>query len=315
MRILVTGAGGFLGRALLKQIASMPQVDTKVWTRAFGRWPGPGTAIPIALDLRNWTPNMEQELKGVDTVLHLAAQAASRAQTNLDDFMQSNCKFTACLAEASARNGVRHFVFVSTVKVCGEQSSGRPIDGFSPAAPQDAYAVSKYMAEQRLAEIATRSPMQVTVVRPPLVVGQNAGGNVRLLSKALVKGIPLPLKAFSQNRRSFIGVTDLADFLVTITLSSQRHSGPYVVQSGTPLSTVEFVQMLADGLGVKARLLYAPTGLLRMTSRLLGASDAFLRLAGDLEVDDSKARSDIGWTPPFGLAPEFRAMRSDLANL
>ena len=313
MRILITGAGGFVGGTLLSQAARLPDWDFLVFTRRFSSWSGVGRPIPLSLNLDIWSSDTNRFLTGVDVVLHLAALNATRDQYDLTRFLKANSDFTVKLAEAAADRGVGHFIFVSTVKVSGDRSADQPFDRYTEYSPTDAYAKSKCDAEKHLFQLASQSSMKISIVRPPPIVGRGVKGNVRSLANAILNGIPLPFGALRLNRRSFIGALDFSDLLFRIILSPTSGLGPYLAQSGSPLSTATFIESLARGLGKAVRMPAIPPRLLQAGFTAVGARDAFARLSSNLELDDNDTRYEMSWEPKFGLDQEFAEIGKELS--
>lgn len=273
--ILVTGATGFVGRALCPALAAAGRT-----VRAAGRAEtgaiGPGT---------DWSAL----LSGVDTVVHLAARVHVMRETAADpaaEFDRVNRDGTAGLARAAAAAGVRRFVFLSTVKVHGE-SSGRALSADAPARPADDYARSKWAAELALAETARK--METAVLRPPLVYGPGVAGNFITLMDLVARGMPLPLAGID-NRRSLIALDNM---VAAILWALDAPPGAYLPADGEDLSTPALVRRLAAAMARPARLFAAPESALRLAARLLGREPTFDRLAGSLTVD---ARLP-GWRP------------------
>ena len=281
-RVLVTGANGFVGRALcpaLRQAAWSVVAATRRETGEIG----PAT---------DWRPLLD----GIDAVVHLAARVhvMRGGAAEADTFERVNHRATARLAEQAAEAGVRRFVFMSTVKVHGD-ASGRPLTAGDPAAPADAYGRSKLAAEAALARHAGR--MAVVVLRPPLVYGAGAKGNFLSLLRAVDRGWPLPLAALD-NRRSLIALGNLAD---AVRAALEAPPGVYLPSDGEDVSTPALVRRIAAALGRPARLFPAPAGLLRAVAAAAGRPGAYERLAGSLTVDGRLA----GWRPPVAMAEEL----------
>jgi len=274
--VLVTGATGFVGRALCPALAAAG------WTvRAAGRAEtgdiGPDTDWSVLV-------------AGVDAVVHLAARVHVMRETAADpaaDFDRVNCGATTRLAHAATDAGVRRFVFLSTVKVHGE-SSEHALTAADPARPADDYARSKWAAEQALVDVADR--MATVTLRPPLVYGPGVGGNFRTLMNIVARGLPLPLAGIA-NRRSLIALDNL---VAAIIWSLEAPPGAYLPCDGEDLSTPALIRRLAAAMDRPARLFAAPACALRLAARLAGRAGAYGRLAGSLTVDGALP----GWRPP-----------------
>lgn len=310
-KVLVTGATGFVGRALLSRLiddglhipvaALRDQVTT---TKSV--LDGVQTAVVGTIDGQtDWAT----ALSGVSTVVHAAARVHVMADTSADplaEFRRVNVDGTLNLARQAAAVGVKRFVFVSSVKVNGEQTL--LVHGFSEAdaaAPQDAYGQSKHEAEMGLRDLAAVTGMDVVIVRPPLVYGPGVKANFAALMRAVQRGWPLPLGAVN-NQRSLVALDNLVDLIVLCLHHPAAANQTFLVSDGQDLSTAELVQGMAQAAGVKARLLPVPVWALQAGASLLGKGAAVQRLCGNLQVDISKARTLLGWVPPVTVAEGLR---------
>jgi nucleoside-diphosphate-sugar epimerase len=220
----------------------------------------------------------------------------------LTAFRTVNVDGTLNLARQAAALGLKRFVFMSSVKVNGEQTNlGQPFTEADTPSPQDAYAMSKYEAELGLRQIAANTGMEVVIIRPPLVYGPGVKANFAALLKAVQRGWPLPLGAV-YNQRSLVALDNLVDFIVTCITQPQASNQTFLVSDGQDLSTTDLVKGLAKAAGMSERLLPIPVWALRVGASLMGKSDAVQRLCGNLQVDISKARTLLGWVPPFSVA-------------
>lgn len=301
--ILVTGAIGFIGRAVCARLA---QLGHRV--KAAVRDPERARALPAMIecvtvpDLSGGT-DWGNALDGSAGVIHLVSPAGlpgANEQQQLEHFRSINVEGSARLARAAAARGVRRFVYMSTLKVNGETS---PAAGFTEndvPEPQEPYAISKWEAEQRLKEVASETRLELVVLRPPIVYGPGARGNFLALMRAVARGIPLPL-ASVRNLRSLIYVENLADAAVACLTHAQAAGKTYLVSDGEDVSTPELVRRIAAALGVRPRLLPCPIALLRLGAAALGRADDAARLLGSLQVDSSKIRRELGWNPRFSL--------------
>jgi nucleoside-diphosphate-sugar epimerase len=291
VRILITGAGGFIGRACVAGFAAAG------WqVRAVSRQPAParpGVERVLSRDpgRADWTAL----LHGVDCVLHLAG-VAHRPAASLAEYEDINVRLTGALARAAVASGVGHFVYLSSVAVHGRDRGD--IDETMPLCPGDANGRSKALAEAALREIARDTPMHWTVVRPPLVYGSDAPGNFRRLAVLVRRGIPLPLAAATAPR-SYIGIYNLVSALLCIVDNPKAAEKTYLVSDNDDLCTADLIRAMAQGVGRQARLWWLPAGLLSLGASLLGRSGDAERILGRLQIDTRAIRQELGWAPPI----------------
>ena len=306
-RVLVTGADGFVGKAVCRRLlAAGYKLRAGLWNAEL--WPvlesvTPGLSEFAVIGDLGASPNLSAALEDVSVVVHLAARVHvmhDNAADPLHEFRQVNVAGTAALARAAAEMGVRRLVFVSTAKVNGESTSGRPFAEGDPAAPQDPYAVSKWEAEEALRSVAATTGLEVVIVRPPLVYGPGVRANFLRLMRLVERGLPLPLPD-TNNRRSLIGVENLADCLVRCVSHPEAANETFMVSDGEDVSTRKLIARLARALGRSARFLPVPEFAVRLAARLVGKEAAVDRLLGSLVIDSGKARQTLGWKPPVTL--------------
>lgn len=299
--VLVTGATGFVGRACVDALLGAGYRVRRVLRSACPAILGVEDIVTgDLLDVADWSG----AVRGVDAVVHLAARVHVMRETVADPsavFRRINVDVTRRLAEAAARAGVRRFVFVSSAKVQGEHSAGRPFTEADPPAPEDAYGESKRDAEAALAGIAASTRLEVAILRPPLVYGPGVGGNLHTLLRAVARGVPLPVGAV-RNRRSLVFVGNLADAIVRCIESPAAAGRTFLVDDGEPRSTAQLVSDLARAAGRTPRMLSVPPALLGRVAGWLGQGEAARRLLDDFEVDSGVLRRTLGWTPPFSYA-------------
>ncbi len=309
--ILVTGASGFVGSALLRRLA-MAGKDVKAAYRNGKGHPPPGVQTVFAGDLgpvQDWGAALES----VEVVVHTAARVhvmRDTAADPLEEFRRTNVAGTLNLARQAAAAGVRRFVFISSVKVNGESTlPGRPFTERDAPAPQDAYGLSKLEAEHGLRAIAQETGMELVVIRPPLVYGPGVRANFRALMRAVARGLPLPLAAVD-NRRSLVGLDNLVDFIVTCIDHPSAAHEIFLVSDGEDLSTPGLIRGLAQAMGRSPRLFRMPLWMLWIPATLFGRRASLERVCGNLQVDITKARTILGWHPPVpvseGLAQVVR---------
>ncbi len=259
----------------------------------------------------------QQALAGVETIVHLAARVhvmRDAAADPLTEFRWVNVRGTLNLARQAAAAGVRRFVFLSSVKVNGEGTltpdsslgeRGRVYKESDPPAPQDAYGISKHEAELGLREIAAETGMGVVIIRSPLVYGPEVKANFQALMRAVAQGIPLPLGAI-HNRRSLVALDNLVDFIRICIEHPAAVNETFLVSDGEDLSTTELIRRLARAMGRPARLIPVPTTVLIAGATLLGKRKMVARLCGSLQVDISKARARLNWSPPVTVDDALR---------
>lgn len=323
MRVLVTGASGFIGQALCQALSrSGHTVRRVIRARATNdrapdsRFANPSvdgmaaeTMETVGIDVIGPETNWSQALAGIESIVHLAARVHVLKETAADpltEFRQVNVAGSERLARMAVAAGVRRLVYVSSVKVNGEStSSGRAFSEEDAPSPQDAYGLSKWEAEQALLEVARETGLEVVIVRPPLVYGPGVGGNFLRLMNWIDRGWPLPLGSVS-NARSLIYLGNLVDVL-TICVESPRAAGKiFLASDGEDVSTPELIRRLARVMGRQPRLISIPPAILRIAGLLTGKSAETERLLGSLCVDSSRIRRELQWTPPFPLEQGLR---------
>jgi nucleoside-diphosphate-sugar epimerase len=303
VRILVTGATGFVGRALVARMLADGEHQIRCAIRsASTAVAGSETAIIGDIDGRtDWSA----ALRGVDCVVHLAARVHDlkvRGRAALESYRAVNTAGTISLARQATDANVARFVFLSSVKVNGEAGSFTEAD---PPAPADSYGISKHEAELELLGIARDSSMDIVTVRPPLVYGPGVKANFLALVQAVSRGVPLPFGAV-HNKRSFVAVDNLIDFLVICVHHSGAANETFFVSDGEDLSTPELLRRVAAALGTKSRVLPVPPAILTALATIVGQRAAMQRLLGTLRVDISKARTRLNWSPPLSVDEGLR---------
>ena len=288
-KVLVTGASGFVGTALCDRLRAN------------------GIAFLVGKRSIELLPEM-----AIDIVVHLAARVHVMHETvsdSLSAYREVNTQGTLNLARQAAAAGVRRFVFVSTVKVNGEGRLGVYSESDAPD-PTDPYAISKWEAELGLRDIAANSGMEVVIVRPPLVYGPGVKANFLNMMRWLNRGVPLPLGAI-HNKRSLVGLGNLVDLLITCLDHPAAANQTFLVSDGEDLSTTELFRRMAAALGKPARLVPVPGWMLTVGASLFGKRELSQRLCGSLQVDISKTRNFLGWSPPVSVDVGLRATARD----
>lgn len=306
LKVLVTGATGFVGGAIVRRLLADGRHLPVAAVRSQRASLPDGIKVFQVGDLltdSDWT----DALAGVEVVIHAAARAHVMRDTAADPlagFRRVNVEGMLNLASQAVVTGVRRFVFISSIGVNGNYNSS-PFTELDTPHPVEPYAISKYEAEQRLLQLVEDCGMEVVIIRPPLVYGPNAPGNFGRLMRVVRKGIPLPLGAVC-NKRSLVALDNLVDLIVTCLDHPAAANQVFLAGDGEDLSTTELLRRMGQALGKPARLIPVPAGLLMAVATLLGKRAVAQRLLGSLQVDISKARTLLGWTPPVSVDEGLR---------
>jgi nucleoside-diphosphate-sugar epimerase len=300
-RFLVTGATGFIGRALSLELVRRGY-DTRCAVRDRTRATElPGQVVEVGEIDRE--TDWDAALGGVTTVIHLAARVhvmGEAAGDSLAEFREINVLGTKQLARVAADKGVQRIVYVSSIGVNGRNTKFKPFTEAGIVAPSSSYAISKYEAEQSLLEMSDRTGIEVVILRPPLVYGPDNKGNFLRLLKLVQRGFPLPLGSVT-NHRSMVYLGNLVDALIVCAQHSGAVGKTYLVSDGSDVSTPQLICRIARLLNKPAKLWSVPPALLRMAGRVTGKSPEVERLIESLVVDSSKIHHELGWSPPFSM--------------
>ncbi len=306
MKILLTGATGFIGQALVSSLLEQTDVMLQLAIRDnSGKTIGDHmydhrvTLIPIG-NISSRT-SWSDALLDCNIVIHAAARVHIFDEQTLDplsDFREINVEGTLNLARQAMLAGVRRFIYLSSVKVNGEYTQpGRPFSPDTEAMPEDPYAISKYEAEQGLLRLAEKSTMEVVIIRPPLVYGPGVKGNFLRMMQYLEKGIPLPFGALKNNKRSFISIGNLVNLITLCITHPQAANQIFLVSDDSDLSTTDLLRKIRTFLGNRSPLVPVPYWLLNSAAILLKKESELKRLHGSLQVDISKSLKLLNWKP------------------
>lgn len=305
-KIAVSGANGFLGAALLDRLnrgdrpahvfVRNPDSIDSLW---------PSSSVTSLLRPDSWQSGLQQ----CSVFIHCAARAhitSGPGRDSLPDFRKVNVELTLELARQAAVAGVKRFIFVSSIGVNGGASHDKPFTPEDTENPHTSYAISKFEAEQALRGIARNTGLEVVIVRPPLVYGPNAPGNFGALTRILRRGWPLPFGAVTENRRSLVARDNLVDLLVTCADHPAAGNETFLVSDGEDMSTADLLRRLGRAMEHPARLWPVPIGWLRATAHVLGKTHVTQSLLENLQVDMSKTRRLLGWSPAIGVDEGLR---------
>ena len=323
LKILITGANGFIGQALCKRILSdgyKARVAVRNATQIKALPSGiEGVQVGDVDSETDWS----EALSGIEEIVHLAARVHiinDTASDPLTAFRWVNVKGTEHLAQTAAASGCRRFVFMSSIKVNGEgtEAGGQKSEvryrkaqlkmAFSEndnPEPRDAYGISKWEAEQVLQEIAEATGLEVVILRPPLVYGSGVKANFLRLMRAVACGVPLPVSNVN-NRISLIYKENLVDAVFTCLSHPKAAGQTYLVSDGEDVSTPELIRRISSAMGKPARLFPFPPFFLKMAGIITGKSVAIDKLVRSLTIDCSKIRRDLDWQAPFSMDQGLR---------
>jgi nucleoside-diphosphate-sugar epimerase len=305
--ILVTGANGFVGKALCNTLRM-----AGLSIRAAVRDPLKqlSDAESIIVESIGASTDWAAALNGVQAIVHLAARVHvmdERAADPLDEFRRMNVDGTVNLARQAAAAGVKRFVFLSSIKVNGESTQpGCSFSADDKPSPEDPYGISKYEAELAIWKVAEQTGMEVVVIRPPLVYGPGVKANFAAMMRWLARGLPLPLGAVTDNRRSLVALDNLVDFIVTCLNHPAAANQTFLVSDGEDLSTADLLKRMGLALGKPSRLFFVPKGLLRFGAAVVNKSGLYQRLCGSLQMDISKTQRLLDWKPPLSVDEGLR---------
>ena len=304
--ILLTGASGFVGRRLAQAL-----IQKNIPLICASRQPV-HTQGAVCQSVEDLSPTTDWNhcLGGVQTVIHCAARVhvmQESARDPLTLFRQVNVAGTLRLAEQAAAAGVKQFIFLSSVKVNGEETApGAAFTEDCAPLPIDPYGISKYEAEQALLALGQQTGMAITIIRPPLVYGPGVGANFLSMLKWVKRGIPLPLGSI-RNQRSFVFIDNLVSLIMCCIQNPQASNQVFLVSDGQDMSTTDLLTKSAAAFGVTSRLLPCPPGLLMFMAKLAGKKSVADRLCQSLQVDIHKAQRLLGWTPPYTVEQGLQA--------
>lgn len=313
--VLVSGATGFVGRALCSELVQR-EYGVRAVARYFSRSVD-GHYELVKISSIESTTDWSSALHGVDAVVHLAARVhvmCDTATSPLTEFRRVNVEGTLQLARQAAVAGVRRFVYLSSIKVNGESTRlDQTFTAEDILAPQDPYGISKYEAEVGLRQLAKETDLEVVIIRPPLVYGPGVKANFLSMMRWLWCGIPLPLGAI-HNKRSLVALDNLVDLIVTCLNHPAAANQTFLVSDGEDLSTTELLRRMGDALGKPTRLIPMPVSWLQFGATMLGCRDMAQRLCESLQVDIAKTREVLGWTPPVSVDEGLRRVAGEFVR-
>ncbi|KDN28660.1 UDP-glucose 4-epimerase [Vibrio fortis] len=312
MKVILTGASGFIGSKLLEQLPAKSTLSLgrkKPKTQASEQF--------FHLEIGSDT-DYSMALNGVDVVIHLAARVHVMDDKSIDPlnvYREVNTAGTLNLARQAIKSGVKRFIFISSIKTNGENTNGKaPFNFSSPRASEDFYGQSKSEAEIQLLELAKKTELEVVIIRPTLVYGAGVKANFASLINLVCKGFPLPFGLINSNKRSLVSVTNLVDLIITCIDHPKAKNQVFLVSDDHDVSTSEMVKQMSVACGKNNFQLPVPVWCYRLVGKLLKKEDVVDRLIGSLQVDISHTKETLGWTPPQSLQDGFKETADYILN-
>jgi len=315
MKVLITGATGFVGLALVDSLVKA-SYDVTAVVREYSSILREDVVQVAGCDLKELSSSsslfqnkIKQTLQDVDVVIHLAARVHVMNDNSVDpltEFRAVNCDVTLELARIAVNAGVKRFIFISSVKVNGEMTAlEKPFTPEDEFVPDDPYGLSKYEAEQGLLALAKEAGMEVVIIRPPLVYGPGVQANFASMMKWVNRGVPLPFGAI-HNQRSLVALDNLVSFILHCIDHTQAANEVFLISDGEDVSTSELLRKVAKAFGKQACLVPVPMSWMSFAARLIGKGDVANRLFGSLQLDSSKARDLLGWKPEITMDEQLQ---------
>jgi len=310
LKILITGGTGFVGRRLVSWLRDNELYQLRLALRDNNQVADIDEQYEsIEVGNINGETSWDTALDTVDVVVHLAARAHVLKDFAADPgqaFRETNFYATQRLAKVASERGVKRFIYISSIGVNGAQTEpGTSFTELDEPHPHNSYALSKWAAEQAIRDISVNSGMEFVIIRPPLVYGKAAPGNFTQLLKIISSGVPLPLDTI-HNLRSFVALDNLVDFIEVCCTHPKAANQVFLISDGEDVSTSKLVQCIANSMGREVSMFSMPSWLLNMGAILLGQRLAIQRLCGNLQLDISKARTLLGWTPVVSMDEGLR---------
>lgn len=312
MKVLVTGASGFIGLALTQYLSLSTEIQVigMVRSKTHGL---ENSNIEFRFGEMCHKKNLDIDLTDIDIVIHTAGRAHimdDKSLNPIDDFRRINTQGTLNIARLAASSGVKRFIFLSSIKVNGDSTDrGLPFSVDSDENPKDAYGVSKYEAEIGLRKISCHTNLEVTIIRPPLVYGEGVKGNFHTLVKLLSSRFPLPLASLTTNRRSMVGLDNLISLIETCLHHPNAVDQTFLVSDDSDISTADLLRLLGSSIGKPARLLRCPESILCFFAKLFGMEFKLQRITGTLQLDISHTCNQLEWSPPFSMVDGLKKLK------
>jgi UDP-glucose 4-epimerase len=304
MKLLLTGYSGFVGSQLLDNLKSGYTLSL------LGRTPPKNMDLDFHQSQLDELSDFSKPLTDVNVLIHCAARAHimnDESQDPLTEFRKVNTHGTLNLAKQAASSGVSRFIYISSIKVNGESTEAKsPFKFDDKHAPKDPYGLSKSEAEIALFQLGKKTGMEIVVIRPPLVFGEGVKANFAALLKLVGKGLPLPFRCISQNKRSMVSVYNLVDLIKTCIEHPKAANQVFLASDDNDLSTADMIALMAKVQGKRNFALPVPVCLFDLAAKLLNKQDVVSRLTGSLQLDIEHTKNTLNWKPPYSVKHGFK---------
>lgn len=310
MKILITGYSGFVGNTLVEQLLDSYKLNL------LGR--KQSTLGKVFTHNIDSTSFYDEALESVDVVVHCAARVHimdDEVSDPINEFRSINTHGTMNLANQAAKIGVKRFIFLSSIKVNGESTSGKvPYSALDKPLAEDPYGVSKAEAEQQLLELGKKTGMEIVIIRPPLVYGKGVKANFASLMHLVNKGLPLPFRCIKNNKRSLVSVYNLVDLIKVCIEHPKAASQVFLASDDNDLSTAEMVDLMAKVQDKKNLSLPVPVWCFKLAGKLFNKADVVDRLVGSLQLDITHTKNTLNWVPPYSVEHGFKLASKTLST-
>ncbi|WP_194442093.1 UDP-glucose 4-epimerase family protein [Pseudoalteromonas simplex] len=301
MKLLITGYSGFVGSSLCKKLCNNHQLHL------LGR-KGSDCGVVFTSNI-DANANFSKALTDIDCVIHIAARVHIMNDSSndpLSEFKAINTHGTVNLAKQAVQAGVKRFIFISSIKVNGESTTGNsPFKSTDQPAPEDPYGISKAEAELQLLELGKQTGMEIVIIRPPLVYGEGVKANFASLMRLVGKGLPLPFRLITKNKRSLVSVYNLVDLIKECIDHPKAANQVFLVSDDQDLSTAEMVALMAKVQGKPNIGIPVPLWCFKLAGKLLAKQDVIDRLTGSLQLDITHTKNTLNWSPPYSVEHGF----------
>lgn len=303
-RLLVTGATGFVGKSLVKKLRT-EKFNVTVVLRGNNK----ETLDALYVTGIDSTTDWHGKLQGVDFIVHCAARVHVMNDIDndpLEAFREVNLRGTLNLAKSAAEAGVKRFIFISSIKVNGESTTGKiPFKNSDVPLPEDPYGISKAEAEKELLALGADTGMEIVIIRPPLVYGPGVKANFAAICKLVMKGIPLPFALIKLNRRSMVYVENLVSLICECITNKKASNKVFLVSDNNDLSLAQLIKGLSQTAGKGGFMLPIPAFLFELVGIITGKTAVIDRLCGSLQVDIDHTCKTLNWKPPYTVEQGF----------